>query len=583
MIARAKRLSLKTKVLALVLGVFVVVAIPAYLSFNWIVSSTVLKLGSLFAEKQILFDRYRGLETLMREVSLAQTLARAPAIIEWAKDEHEPDKKARGLAEIEHYRQSFQDRSAFFVIDSSGDYYFDDKDPRYPGDRPRYSISKDNPRDGWYFKTVAGGPGCQLNVDHDDKLAVTKVWINCVIVDQGRVLGVLGTGLDLTSFIRDVVAIPQHGVQSMFVDRSGAIQAHRDPAMVDYHSLTKETKNKKTIYALVDSPADRHTLGRMLDDLASGRSTVESRFMYVEGREYLVGVGYLDKLGWYNVTLMDVNQIIDQRLFLPIGLLLAGIVIVAVLALTVLFKRSVLDRLARLESSVLRAQERDFEVRDVDPGHDEIGRLSRAFADMAHAVGDHTELLESMVRERTESLRQLADLDPLTGIYNRRGFLDAVERRRAAAAVASHGVLLIDMDLFKTINDAFGHQSGDQVLSEAADRLRGALESDGVCGRWGGDEFIVLLDCEDEGALRSRAMKILGAMCVEKVHLDGGQIVRLTISVGGVLLAGGEAFEAGVAKADLALYATKLAGRNDVVIYDPERHGNPGETLRKLA
>ena len=68
MIARAKQLSLKTKVLALVLGVFVAVAVPAYVSFNWIVNSTVLKLGSLFAEKQVLFDRYRGLETLIVKI-----------------------------------------------------------------------------------------------------------------------------------------------------------------------------------------------------------------------------------------------------------------------------------------------------------------------------------------------------------------------------------------------------------------------------------------------------------------------------------------------------------------------------------
>jgi GGDEF domain-containing protein len=72
-------------------------------------------------------------------------------------------------------------------------------------------------------------------------------------------------------------------------------------------------------------------------------------------------------------------------------------------------------------------------------------------------------------------------------------------------------------------------------------------------------------------------------MCADKVRLDGGQIVRLTISVGGVVLEAGEAFEAGIAKADLALYATKLAGRNDVAIYDPVRHGKPGEALRKLA
>ena len=360
--------------------------------------------------------------------------------------------------------------------------------------------------------------------------------------DGGNVLGVLGTGIDLTSFIRDVVAIPQLGVQSMFVDRSGAIQAHRDPKMVDYHSLTNETKNKKTIFALLDEPRPiSEELGQDAERPdQSGKSAVESRFMHVDGREYLVGVGYLDRLGWFNVTLMDVNKIIDRRLFLPIGLLLAAIMFIAIAMMTLLFKRSVLDRLAR-------ARKCPSCVRRIVTSRVKAGRsrartrsvgLSRAFARMANAVGDHTEVLESMVRERTESLRRLADLDPLTGICNRRGFLDAATALRAERC-GRHGVLLIDMDLFKTINDAFGHQGGDAVLAKAAERLKATLGPRDVCGRWGGDEFIVLADCEDDAALAGALAAILDAMSRETVRLEGGQIVRLTISIGGVLLAVG--------------------------------------------
>jgi diguanylate cyclase (GGDEF)-like protein len=581
-IARTLQISLKTKVLLLMLGVFVAVSVPAYVSFNWIVNSTVLKLGSLFAEKQVLFDRYRGLETLMREVSLAETLGRSPAIREWSLDETSPEKKARALADLEQYRRSFKDGSVFFIINGSHNYYFADKSSDGPSETPSYTIKRENPRDGWYFKTIAGGAGCQLNVDHDDVLAVTKVWINCVIGDGRNILGVLGTGLDLTNFIQDVVAIPQHGVQGMFVDRSGAIQAHRDPKMVDFHSLTNDTKHKKTIYTLLDKPADRVALGEMFASLKEGKTAVESRFMTVDGKEYLVGIGYLDRLGWFNVTLMDVNEIIDQRLFLPIGALLAAIMIIAVGTLTLLFKRSVLDRLAGLEAAVVRAQDRDFEVKDADQGHDEIGRLSRAFANMANAVGNHTELLESMVRDRTEKLKRLADLDPLTGICNRRGFLDAVADCRKIRA-GRHGVLLIDMDLFKTINDAFGHRSGDLVLAEAAKRLKSALGPGDVCGRWGGDEFIILSNCENEIALKTRAGAVLAAISKDSIRLEGGETVRLTISVGGELLGGDEVLDAAVARADLALYAAKSAGRNDVMIYDAARHGDPRAGIQRLA
>ncbi|WP_204317155.1 hypothetical protein, partial [Klebsiella aerogenes] len=71
--------------------------------------------------------------------------------------------------------------------------------------------------------TIALGSGCHLNVDHDDNLSVTKVWINCIIRRGATVLGVIGTGVDLSQFIREVVDIPQTGVQSIFIDRSGAV------------------------------------------------------------------------------------------------------------------------------------------------------------------------------------------------------------------------------------------------------------------------------------------------------------------------------------------------------------------------
>ncbi|MBN9349031.1 MAG: cache domain-containing protein, partial [Devosia sp.] len=229
--------SLKARVMGWTLAILMAIALPAGAAFLWIVDATVVKLGTLVAEKQILFDRYRGLEALMREVSLAETVARAPAIVDWAEAENDPEKAERGLAELEHYRQSFRDRSYFTVLAGSGNYYFNDKDNNYERERKRYTLSVTNPRDGWYYKTAALGSGCHLNVDNDDNLRVTKVWINCIIRKDGRVLGIIGTGLDLTQFIREVVDIPQTGVQSMFVDRSGAVQAHRDASLVDFHSL----------------------------------------------------------------------------------------------------------------------------------------------------------------------------------------------------------------------------------------------------------------------------------------------------------------------------------------------------------
>ncbi|WP_244670492.1 sensor domain-containing diguanylate cyclase [Rhodoplanes elegans] len=564
--------SLQTRVLLLTVAVFVAVSLPAYVAFEWIVRGTVVKLGTLFAEKQVLFDRYRGLEALMREVSLAETLTRSPVVLAWAADETDPGKAAVALAELERYRQSFQDHSWFFVVHASGNYYFNDQDGAFAGREFRYTVRSDNPRDGWYFTTVADGPGCRLNVDRDDNLAVTKVWINCVVADAGtgRVLGVLGTGVDLTAFIREVVAIPQVGVLSMFVDRAGAIQAHRDPGMVDFHSLTKDTKAKKTIFAQVDGDDDRAALSAMMERLVAGRNTVESRFIRLGGKDYLVGVGWLDRVGWFNVTLMDVDAIIDRELFAPIAALLALIAGAAVALMMLFFRRVVLDRLDRLEAGINRMEAGDFAA-EPDPRPDEIGRLSRAFARMARKVGEHTATLETTVAERTAQLRRLAERDPLTGIYNRRGVIAAVEERRAPGARDGDplGLLLIDFDLFKTINDLHGHNAGDRVLAEAARRLETVLRAGDVYGRWGGDEFIVVAGEASETALRRLGERLIAAIAGTPVAFEGGAEARVSISIGACRIAAGEPLDAALARADAALYAAKRAGRDTVVVHDP--------------
>ncbi|PTM41401.1 sensor domain-containing diguanylate cyclase [Bosea sp. 124] len=571
---------LRARVLGWTLAILIAVALPTAGVFIWLVDSTVVKLGTLFAEKQILFDRYRGLESLMREVSLAETVARSPAILEWAQDEADPGKAERGLAELEHYRLSFKDQSYFVVLDGSGNYYFNDKDNNYEHGRRRYVLSRTNPRDGWYYKTAALGSGCHLNVDHDDNLKVTKVWINCIIRRGEQVLGVVGTGVDLSQFIREVVDIPQTGVQSMFVDRNGAVQAHRDPKLVDFHSLTKDIKAKKTIFLQLDRERDRSALATMMEQVTAGGALVRSRFMQIEGRQVLVGVGYLDRLGWFNVTLMDVDQIIDRRLFVPIALLLAVMLLAAAALMTLLFKRRVLDRLARVEGGVQRVQAGHFDTVATDSGDDEIGRLSRAFGDMAKAVGDNTDRLEQMVQERTQTLERLAHLDPLTGIFNRRGFerAFAAEQNRASRAGHPTGLLLIDIDDFKPVNDIHGHHAGDKVIVAVARRLSEHLRNYDICARWGGDEFILLLDDASTASLSSVSAKIIAAVRDMPVMLAEDLSLPVTVSIGACLVTAQETLADAASHADTALYAAKQSGRNTFVIHDGTSRGEARHT-----
>ena len=561
--------TLRTNILLLLLCGFFAVAIPAYWGFTTIVNSTVSQLGRLFGEKQILFDRSRGMGVLMQEVALAENLTRSPIIADWALDETNPDKQARAIAELEQYRLAFADHSYFFVNNASGRYYYNDAQNSHAGNPYSFTVRRGNPSDDWYFATIGLDAGCHLNVDHDDELDVTKVWINCVVKDGAMVLGVLGTGIDLTSFIRDVVDFPQTGVQSIFIDRSGAIQAHRDTRYIDFHSLTNAIEAKKTIFSLIDKPADRDTLKQMLTEVTTSTIEARSEFMQVDGRQMLVGVGYLDKLGWYNVAFIDVDAVIDRTLFLPIGLLLAATMIVVALVIAFIVKVSIGDRLARVEREVVAVNDDVTAHVAPDPGNDEIGRLSRSFATMASTVQDNMQTLERLVEERTSELQSLAYRDQLTGIANRRGFADGFDRVKSNASEGARlALLLIDIDHFKAINDRWGHQAGDEVAAELARRISVVLRPNDVCGRWGGDEFIVLFS-----DLGTRPLKVIGdAMhrgLSNPVILRSGTPVPVTVSIGACLVEPDETVEQVADMADAALYMAKENGRNRVAVYDP--------------
>jgi len=567
--------SLRARVLVFVLLGFAAVAVPAFFAFQWVVNSTVVQLGTLFAEKQVLYDRHRGLGALIREVSLAETLAGSQAVRDWAQNETDPERRRRGIAELEHYRRYFADGSYFFVVAASGNYYFNDSANAYAGDQYRYTLHAENQDDAWYYSVLALGEGCHLNVNNDANLRVTKVWMNCVIREGREVLGVLGTGIDLTSFIQEVVNVPQRGVTSMFVDRQGMIQAHRDEALVSLANFEDGVDSKRTVFSLVSGAQDADTLHRLMADVTGGDMLADSAFVTVDGKETLVGIGYLDKLCWYNVTFMDVDTIIDRRLFVPIGMLLAAIMAVVTVVLMLVFKRAVLDRVSRLEMVVRRARTGDYgPALSMAAGRqDEIGRLSTALTQMAARVDDHTRLLEMRVRERTQELESLAFRDGQSGLLNRRGFGEA--HGRVTETRLPYGMLLVDVDHFKQINDNHGHAAGDAVIVAVAQRIQAAIGPDASCARWGGDEFIVLLPNCGPKSLRVKAHDIMRAAVGEGIEVSSSETIAVSLSIGAYLAESGDRLEVATDMADAALYMAKQAGRGRVEVFDKDMRPSP--------
>lgn len=173
------------------------------------------------------------------------------------------------------------------------------------------------------------------------------------------------------------------------------------------------------------------------------------------------------------------------------------------------------------------------------------------------------------ISDLNKELRQLSLLDPLTEVGNRR-FLEQQlmarldEQDRYGWRV---GVLFVDVDHFKEINDRNDHIVGDRVIRMVARTLVNGIRSFDIVGRWGGDEFVVLIVNVDEGQLHTVSEK-LRRLIESSGFTEGGETIRVTVSIGGVLAAAGENPEAVVRRADRLMLASKSAGRNRATIGD---------------
>ncbi len=176
-------------------------------------------------------------------------------------------------------------------------------------------------------------------------------------------------------------------------------------------------------------------------------------------------------------------------------------------------------------------------------------------------------LMNKLLDEK-ERLSDLSMIDPLTGLYNRRGFQNRLENVLAAGS-GNHYVLLLDIDHFKAYNDNYGHSMGDQALIRVSAAVRDAVRSRDIVTRYGGEEFMVLLTNVDADIALQTAERIRQRVYDLKIlHLFNEQVAtNVTISIGLAPLED-DGVEEALRLADKALYRAKNQGRNSILTSD---------------
>jgi diguanylate cyclase (GGDEF)-like protein len=195
--------------------------------------------------------------------------------------------------------------------------------------------------------------------------------------------------------------------------------------------------------------------------------------------------------------------------------------------------------------------------------------LAWALASSALLVVAALTALAVISAKQRKQLRRLAEVDDLTNLPNRRKIVQtasqAITQRGAATVVLG----VIDVDWFKSINDRFGHDVGDQVLKQLALMAPQALQGAGTVGRYGGEEFLLVLPNTDMPSATAAAERLRAAVAQHAFSVGGETPLRFTVSIGlAAARASDTAFDKVVQRADSALYRAKAGGRDRVEVFD---------------
>ena len=291
---------------------------------------------------------------------------------------------------------------------------------------------------------------------------------------------------------------------------------------------------------------------------------------------FLASKVFMSQQRWWLVCEDLERQVIAPVLDVKNQIVVADLLICLLfLLLSWKMSRYLLRPIAALSLGARRINQGMVAVEIPDAGPDEIGQMISAFNDMAkrislteaelNATNKKLQRQNEQLEEANNRLEELSVTDGLTGLYNHRHFWNLMnsELTRANLYQGELGLILLDVDNFKQVNDEFGHTSGDLVIQRVAKIILGSVRETDLVARYGGEEFAVLLPDTSRKGVLAVSEKVRSA--VEQMYFkvpDADITISITVSVGVSVFRGSrrEFFNA----ADRALYMSKSRGKNQV-------------------
>lgn len=522
-----------------------------------------------YAQTQVLYDRQRTLQPLTRELALSRQLAQSPDLIRFARQPGNPDYRKAALQEMENFRFNFLQMNYFVALAKTGDYFHNDANNTYQNNPLRYRLNPDNTKDAWFYQLIREQRPLHVNINHDPELNATKLWINILLTDNGEPLGVVGTGLNLSDLITRTTGDAQRGINNIFVDQRGAIQLHRDPAMMNFSSLTRDNGQFTTLHQLLTEEADRAELRRAMDASRNRPDRVISRYVETRDGRQLMAVAYLPEIEWHEITLIDINRFLPMDRFTGIFAIYALTFGLMILLINLALRYLIFRPINRLEEAMAAIGRGDASPQKLH-AQGELKTLSRHICQLIETLAARQQEAEERLRLQTQSLEHARYTDPLTGCLNRQGMLQQLQRF-STPPYRAYSLLRIQLELLQEINERYGYEQGDKALCRVAEALQDAIDSTGkgYSSRWGSACFLVVSPRTEPELLQQLAEELCRSVenQIPEYAGNGLNYIPLTLSIGLYLSRPEDDLFQAIHHADLALQNAQRDNRQRIALF----------------
>ncbi|PLA73772.1 hypothetical protein CYQ88_09570 [Hydrogenovibrio sp. SC-1] len=387
---------------------------------------------------------------------------------------------------------------------------------------------------------------------------------------NGQIIGLLKSNVNimgsLTGFVQDFA---KHNIRQLKIVRTGGLIVSAAnvvplttevipslrPLLASKQETTARLVNVGETYLMAVAPVST-TMGTRSIGFGGKKESVD----HLKGNQ---------GEGWHIVVSISEDKLLSETEDTTQLILIVGVIFTIASSLIALFLGKLISNpIVRLALTAKRIGEGDLASKAVVVSNDEIGDLASCLNAMSQNLNEtmtSRELLlkEIKQREKTErALKKLSITDELTGIYNRRAFDEQLVTNlaRTTRYQESLSLLIIDIDLFKQVNDHYGHSVGDLVLKELVVEMKNHTRESDILARWGGEEFVILLPQTATPAAMQLAERLREGIAE---HLFPS-VEHLTVSIGHAEAKPNDSSDSLLNRADNALYQAKENGRNQV-------------------